>query len=90
MRLAAAVLASVLGLAVPATRAAAQAGTSKKPTLVVLVTIDQFRADYLDRFGPQMTGGIARMMRTTTTPSRRPPRGTPPSCRDAFRGLRGS
>ena len=35
----------------------------RKPTLVVLVTIDQFRADYLDRFGPQMTGGIARMMR---------------------------
>ena len=27
------------------------------------MTIDQSRADYLDRFGPQMTGGIARMMR---------------------------
>ena len=34
-----------------------------KPTLLVLVTIDQFRADYLERFGPQMHGGIARLMR---------------------------
>jgi predicted AlkP superfamily pyrophosphatase or phosphodiesterase len=62
MRFAAAVLATVLGLAVPA-RATAQSAPARKPTLVVLVTIDQFRADYLDRFGPQMTGGIARMMR---------------------------
>ena len=35
----------------------------KKPALVVLVTIDQFRGDYLDRFGPQLTGGIARLVR---------------------------
>ena len=55
MRFAAAVLA--LGLALPAARAAAQPAQGRKPTLVVLVTIDQFRADYLDRFGPQMTGG---------------------------------
>ncbi len=61
MRFAATVLASVLGLSVPAARAASQ--PAKKPNLVVLVTIDQFRADYLDRFGPQMTGGIARLMR---------------------------
>ena len=33
------------------------------PTLIVLVTIDQFRADYLTRFGPQMHGGLARLMR---------------------------
>ncbi len=33
------------------------------PTLVVLVTIDQFRADYLDRFGPQLRGGLARLTR---------------------------
>jgi predicted AlkP superfamily pyrophosphatase or phosphodiesterase len=43
-----------------ATRAQA---APKKPTLVVLVTIDQFRADYLQRFGPQLTGGIARLMK---------------------------
>ena len=35
----------------------------KKPALVVLVTIDQFRGDYLERFGPQLTGGIARLVR---------------------------
>lgn len=32
------------------------------PTLIVLVTIDQFRADYLTRFGPQLHGGLARLM----------------------------
>ena len=36
---------------------------ARKPSLVVLVTIDQFRADYLDRFAPQFTGGIARLLR---------------------------
>ena len=35
----------------------------KKPALVVLVTIDQFRADYIQRFGPQLRGGIARLAR---------------------------
>jgi predicted AlkP superfamily pyrophosphatase or phosphodiesterase len=35
----------------------------KKPALVVLISIDQFRGDYLDRFGPQLTGGIARLVR---------------------------
>lgn len=32
------------------------------PTLVVLVTADQFRADYLDRFAPQFTGGLRRLL----------------------------
>lgn len=39
----------------------AQPGAPAAPTLVVLITIDQFRADYLDRFGPQLTGGLARL-----------------------------
>ena len=43
--------------------AALAQSTARKPSLVVLVTIDQFRADYLDRFGPQFTGGIARLLR---------------------------
>jgi predicted AlkP superfamily pyrophosphatase or phosphodiesterase len=30
---------------------------------VVLITIDQMRADYLDRFGSQLTGGLARLAR---------------------------
>jgi arylsulfatase A-like enzyme len=35
----------------------------RKPSLVVLLTIDQFRADYLDRFGPQLKGGLGRLAR---------------------------
>ena len=31
------------------------------PTLVVLITLDQFRADYLDRYPGQLTGGLARL-----------------------------
>jgi predicted AlkP superfamily pyrophosphatase or phosphodiesterase len=65
MRLAATLIACVFGLVVHAGPAAAQSG--KKPSLVVLVTIDQFRADYLDRFGRQMDGGIARLMRGGAT-----------------------
>ena len=33
------------------------------PTLVVFITADQLRADYLDRFGAQLTGGLARLAR---------------------------
>lgn len=43
-----------------ATRAQA---APRKPALVVLLTIDQFRGDYLDRFGPQLHGGLARLAR---------------------------
>ncbi|MBA2687354.1 MAG: alkaline phosphatase family protein [Gemmatimonadaceae bacterium] len=31
-----------------------------RPTLVVMLTIDQFRGDYIQRFRPQLTGGLAR------------------------------
>jgi predicted AlkP superfamily pyrophosphatase or phosphodiesterase len=41
----------------------APAPVSARPTLVVLITVDQLRADYLNRFGPQLSGGIARLMR---------------------------
>ena len=33
------------------------------PRLVVHITIDQFRADYLDRWRPQLSGGLARLLR---------------------------
>jgi predicted AlkP superfamily pyrophosphatase or phosphodiesterase len=33
------------------------------PSLILLITADQFRADYLDRFGSQLTGGLARLAR---------------------------
>lgn len=33
------------------------------PKLVVLITIDQFRGDYVERYGTQLQGGIARLAR---------------------------
>lgn len=33
------------------------------PTLVVLVVVDQFRAEYLEQYGAQLTGGLARLTR---------------------------
>ena len=66
MRLAVSAVLCALGLLFAPSDASAQSGT--KPTLVVLVTIDQFRADYLERFGPQMTGGLARLMRGGARP----------------------
>ncbi|HEY2824042.1 MAG TPA: alkaline phosphatase family protein, partial [Gemmatimonadales bacterium] len=35
--------------------------TDSIPTLLVFITIDQFRGDYLDRFGAQLTGGLGRL-----------------------------
>ncbi len=32
-----------------------------RTTLVVFITVDQLRGDYLDRFGTQFTGGLARL-----------------------------
>jgi predicted AlkP superfamily pyrophosphatase or phosphodiesterase len=37
------------------------ASSSAKPTLVVLITIDQFRGDYIQRFRPQLGGGLNRL-----------------------------
>lgn len=48
------------GTAVGCARAQAVRGASPaaKPALVVLVTVDQLRPDYLTRFGAQLTGGL--------------------------------
>ena len=35
--------------------------TVRRPSLVVFITIDQMRADYFSRFGPQLTGGLKRL-----------------------------
>ncbi len=37
-----------------------------KPALVVLVVVDQMRADYFTRFGPQFTGGFRRVLDDAT------------------------
>jgi len=52
----AAVLAAA-GLAVAPTPVA------PRPRLVVLIAVDQLRGDYIPRFAPQLTGGLARFWR---------------------------
>jgi arylsulfatase A-like enzyme len=52
---------SVITLAGPPRIAGTQAPTA--PRLVVIITVDQLRADYLERFRPQFTGGFARLLR---------------------------
>jgi arylsulfatase A-like enzyme len=37
-----------------------------RPRLVVFLTVDQIRPDYLDRWAPQLTGGLARLSRQGT------------------------
>lgn len=37
---------------------------SSAPRLVVVIVVDQMRADYLERFKGQFTGGLARMLRS--------------------------
>src|SRR6266550_9068317 len=39
------------------------ARAASPPSLVVLISIDQMRDDYLDRFGSQLPGGLARIAR---------------------------
>ncbi|MFL5606209.1 MAG: alkaline phosphatase family protein [Gemmatimonadaceae bacterium] len=47
----------------PSTSGATSPAPASRPTLVVLITVDQLRADYLTRFGPQLNGGVGRLMR---------------------------
>ena len=35
----------------------------KPPKLIVFITVDQLRGDYLEHFGSQLTGGLARLTR---------------------------
>ncbi len=58
-----AVLALLSALAVPAEAPFAQspAGTPDRPRLVVFLTVDQMRSDYMDRWRSQYTGGLARL-----------------------------
>ena len=49
-------------IAACASRGSAQSAAPAAPRLVVLITIDQFRADYLERFGA-LPGGLGRLSR---------------------------
>ena len=53
------------GSACAGAQSASQANvrTASPPSLVVLITVDQFRWDYLDRFGPQLQGGLSMLAR---------------------------
>ena len=51
---------AVLGLALAAAPALAQQ-PPQRPKLVVLIAVDQLRPDYFARYGPQLTGGLARL-----------------------------
>jgi predicted AlkP superfamily pyrophosphatase or phosphodiesterase len=57
--------AAVLSLLFPATHLVAQdrltALPANRPSLVVFLTVDQMRSDYIDRWATQYTGGFARL-----------------------------
>lgn len=59
----ASVLAGIFATATtaPALLNAQSADAPLPPTLVVQITVDQLRPDYLDRFASQLTGGLARL-----------------------------
>src|SRR2546426_12177959 len=42
------------------------AGTAPapRPRLIVVITVDQLRPDYLERYRPQLKGGFAMLLRT--------------------------
>jgi hypothetical protein len=56
----------LMAIAVPAAQGPshARAGLAPVATLVVHITVDQMRADYLDRWRWQLTGGLARLLRS--------------------------
>lgn len=56
-----ALLAAVLAAFLPAAAAAQQSGRAR-PALIVHIAVDQMRHDYLERFRPQFTGGLARLL----------------------------
>lgn len=50
------------GAAASTVHAQAPSARAEKPTLVVFVTIDQLRPDYLDRWRTQLSGGLRRLV----------------------------
>jgi predicted AlkP superfamily pyrophosphatase or phosphodiesterase len=48
-------------VALIASPAACQATNPQPPKLVVFLTVDAMRSDYLSRFAPQLTGGLGRL-----------------------------
>ncbi len=55
-------LASALASTLPALTLSAQPAAPLPPTLIVQLTVDQLRPDYLDTWSSQFTGGLARLL----------------------------
>ncbi len=53
---------AMLTVAAASVRGQSRAVTTP-PTLIVFITVDQMRADYLQRFSSQLTGGLGRLYR---------------------------
>jgi arylsulfatase A-like enzyme len=54
-------LLAAFAIAPTALRAQYTRPASERPRLVVFLTVDQLRPDYLDRWAPQLTGGLGRL-----------------------------
>jgi predicted AlkP superfamily pyrophosphatase or phosphodiesterase len=52
-----------LAAAPPVARPAAQAGKTGRPKLIVIVVVDQLRADYLTDYGSNFSAGLHRLLR---------------------------
>src|SRR6266566_1806967 len=71
-------LASIFAFPLPAgaqagAPAAKPAGSPAKPRLVVLLVVDQMRADYIEKFRAQWTGGLTRRRRPALATRRSQP-----------------
>ncbi|MGH7617398.1 MAG: hypothetical protein ACREPM_09240, partial [Gemmatimonadaceae bacterium] len=55
--------AAVVALTAAAGLRPATARAQRAPSLIVFITVDQMRADYFERFLPQLTGGLGRLYR---------------------------
>jgi predicted AlkP superfamily pyrophosphatase or phosphodiesterase len=51
----------ILVAGIAAGPAACQGTNTQSPKLVVFITVDAMRSDYLSRFAPQLTGGLGRL-----------------------------
>jgi arylsulfatase A-like enzyme len=56
-------LLAALAGALPLAAQSSPAPARETPTLVVFLTVDQLRADYFERYGSQLRGGLARLYR---------------------------
>ena len=58
------VLALALGTACSGASPMPTPTPAARPSLLVFITVDQFRPDYLERYGAQLNGGLARLLRS--------------------------